>query len=270
VFQHLKELAENSLLAPAPPAAGFTFVHPLLQEAVNSSVPYAQRRQWHRIVADYLAQKGAEAVHQRLEELAYHYNRSDAPHLGSRYNRWAGDKARARQAWDEAQGYYQSAIDVTSRAFEMGGERSLAYESLGDVYALDERYVNAAAAYEGAQVETLHPARIEGKLGLVLPNLDGVDEAIQRMTKAWDELELESPLRPWLAAALGWLNLRAKPTDMASVVGAGYDSVSWWQRGLRVAPGGTARTALREMMAGRVPADYNRLLHLALNESEEK
>jgi hypothetical protein len=56
---------------------------------------------------------------------------------------------------------------------------------------------------------------------------------------------------------------------MAGVVGAGYDSISWWQRGQRMARNDTVRTALREMMAGRVPADYNRLVHLALNESEE-
>jgi class 3 adenylate cyclase len=267
--QNLTELAGRSLLTPAPPAAEFAFVHPLLQEAVNSSVPYAQRRQWHRIVADYLAQKDEETVHQNLEALAYHYNRSDAPYLGVRYNRLAGDKARARQAWDEAQGYYQAAIDIIGLAPELGKERSLTYERLGDVHALTGRYVEAASAFEGAWVETTQPARIEGKLGLVLPNFGDVDDAIQHMTRAWDELEWEAPLRPWLSAALGWLNLRAKPKDMAGVVGAGYDSISWWQRGQRLARGDTVRTALREMMAGRVPADYNRLVHLALNESEE-
>jgi tetratricopeptide (TPR) repeat protein len=241
----------------------------LLQEAVNSSVPYAQRRQWHRIVADYLAHKDEEAVHQNLEALAYHYNRSDAPSLGARYNRLAGDKSRARQAWDEAQGYYQAAIDIIGLASELGRERSLTYERMGDVHALTGHYVESAAAYEGAWVETAQPARIEGKLGLILPNFGDVDDAIQHMTRAWDELEWEAPLRPWLSAALGWLNLRAKPKDMAGVVGAGYDSISWWQRGQRMARNDTVRTALREMMAGRVPADYNRLVHLALNESEE-
>ena len=270
LFGYLTELAEQSLLIPAPPAAEFTFVHPLLRESVNSSVPYAQRRQWHRAIADHLVLGDEETVHQRLEMLAYHYNRSDTPQLGVHYNRLAGNKARARLAWDEAQGYYQAAIDVIGLAPTLGEERSLAYESLGDVYALTGCYVEAASAYEGASVEATRSAHLKGKLGLILPNLDQVDQAIQQMSEAWDELEWDAPLRPWLAAALGWLVLRAKPKNMAALIGAGSAAVSWWQRGQRIARGDTVRTALREMMAGRVPADYDRLVHLALNESEEK
>jgi class 3 adenylate cyclase/tetratricopeptide (TPR) repeat protein len=274
--EHLKTLAERSLLAPAPPATEFTFVHPLLQEAVYSSVPYAQRRHWHRAIADYLAQKDVETVHQHLEALAYHYNRSDAPKLGVQYNRLAGDKARARQVWDEALGYYQATIDITGLDAELGQERSLAYECLGDVYALTERYVEAASAYEAAlaeAVETPHTARLEGKLGLVCPLLDSMDEATQRMERAWDELDDEdgdAPLRPWLAAALGWLALRARPKDMAAVAGAGAAAVRWWHRGQRTAKSNTAQVALKEMMAGRVLTDYSRLVHLALGDSGER
>jgi class 3 adenylate cyclase len=267
LVNHVTTLAERSLLAPAPPATEFTFVHPLLQEAVYSSVPYAQRRQWHRAIADHLAQGDEEIVHQHLEALAYHYNRSDAPRLGVRYNRLAGDKAHARQAWDEALGYYQATIDITGQDPALGEERSLAYESFGDVYALTGHYVEAASAYEAALVETSQTARLEGKLGLVCPILESIDEAVQRMEKAWDELDLEAPLRPWLAAALGWLALRARPKDRIAVVGAGAAAIAWWQRGQRIASGGTIRTALREMMAGRVPMDYSRLVQLALSEN---
>jgi hypothetical protein len=88
------------------------------------------------------------------------------------------------------------------------------------------------------------------------------------MEAGWDELDWEVPLRPWLAAALGWVALRARPQDMAAVVGAGAAAVAWWQRGQRSATSDTVRTALREMMAGRVPPHYGRLVHLALSDTE--
>ena len=270
LVDNLAMLAEQSLFSPAPPAPEYTFVHPLLQEAVYSSVPYAQRRQWHRAIADYLAQEDEETVHQYLEALAYHYNRSDAPSLGVRYNRLAGDKARARQVWDEALGYYQAAIDVTGEDAALSEERSLAYESLGDVYALTGHCAEAASAYQAALAETApvaeHRARLEGKLGLVCPLLDSVDQAIQLLEKAWDKMDVDAPLRPWLAAALGWVALRARPIDMATVAGAGAAAIAWWQRGQRMARRETVQMALKEMMAGRVPADYERLVQLALGD----
>jgi len=266
----LKELADRSLLTPAPPAPEFTFVHPLLQEAVYSSVPYAQRRRWHRTLADHLAQGDVETVYQRLEALAYHYNHSDAPALGVRYNRLAGDQARARQAWDEAVDYYETAIDVGAQAPAQSEEHALSHEHLGDVYALTGRYDDAAAAYEAALAATSHPAQLEGKLGLIYPLLDDTDAATSRMTKAWDELDLDAPLRPWLAAALGWLALRARPKDMTAIAGAGAAAIAWWQRGHRIARGGTTQLALKEMMAGRVPPNYDQLVCLALNDTEER
>jgi adenylate cyclase len=269
LVDHLKELADRSLLNPAPPAPEFTFVHPLLQEAVYSSVPYVQRRRWHHAIADYLAQGDAEMVHQHLEALAYHYKHSDDPIPGVHYNRSAGDKARARQAWEEALNYYQAAIDISAREPMLSEERSRGYERLGDVFALTGRYVEAASAYEGALVESSRTVRVEGKLGLICPLLDHMDEATQRMTRAWDELDLEDSLRPWLATALGWLALRARPKDMAAVAGAGAAAVSWWQRGQRTAKSETSRVALKEMMAGRVPPDYSKLVHLALNDDQE-
>jgi adenylate cyclase len=269
LVDHLKELADRSLLTPAPPASEFTFVHPMLQEAVYSSVPYAQRRRWHHAVAEYLAQGDAETVHQHLEALAYHYRHSDDPIPGVRYNCLAGDKARARQAWEEALNYYQAAIAITALKSELCEERSRGYERLGDVLALTGRYVEAASAYEGALVETSRAARIEGKLGLVCPLLDNLDEATQRMTRAWSELDFDTPLRSWLAAALGWLALRARSRDMAAVAGSGAAAVSWWQRGQRTAKSETAQVALKEMMAGRVPPDYSKLVVLALNDEQE-
>jgi tetratricopeptide (TPR) repeat protein len=276
LVNHLKELAERSLLTPEPPASEFTFVHPLLQEAVYSSVPYAQRRHWHRTLADHLAQGDVETVHQRLEALAYHYNHSDAPTLGVRYNRLAGDHARARQAWDEAVDYYETATDIGAQDPTQSAEQALSHECLGDVYALTRRYkeaaqaYKAAAAYETALAAASRSARLEGKLGLICPLLDDTEAAIAHMTRAWDELDLDAPLRPWLAAALGWLALRARPKDMTAIAGAGAAAIAWWQRGQRIARGETIQLALKEMMAGRVPPDYDRLICLALNDTEEQ
>ena len=55
---------------------------------------------------------------------------------------------------------------------------------------------------------------------------------------------------------------------MAAGAGAGAAAISWWQRGQRVAQGDTIQMAIKEMMAGRVLSDYDRLIELALNDSE--
>jgi hypothetical protein len=216
-----------------------------------------------------------EVVHQQLAALAYHYNRSDMPKLGVPYNRLAGDQARARQAWGEALDFYQAAIDIIGEDASLNDACILAIERRGDVFALTEQYIEAAAAYEaalaheGLQEETEQSARLEGKLGLICPLLERVDEANRRLIQAWDELDADLPLRPWLGAALGWIALRAQPKDMAAVAAAGADAVAWWQRAQRTAHSETAQMALKEMMAGRVPPNYARLVQLALDDSEE-
>lgn len=271
----LAELSDRLLLSPAPPAPEFAFVHPLLQEAVYSSIPYAQRRRWHRIIADYLAQADVGVTHQHFEALAYHYKNSDTPALSARYSRLAGDRARARQAWEEALDYFQASIDVIDGSPSLSEEGFLALEGRGDVFALTERYAEAASMYQDAlayrtgQVEASDQGHIEGKLGLIYPLIEKVDEAIGHLSLAWDTLDRSAPLRAWVAAALGWIALRARPRDMTAIAGAGSEAVVWWQRGQRIAQSETAQMALKEMMAGRVPPQYGRLVQLALDDREE-
>ena len=271
----LQELSDRLLLSPTPPAPEFAFVHPLLQGAVYSSIPYAQRRRWHRIIADYLAQSHAGVIHQHFEALAYHSKNSDTPALSARYSRLAGDRARARQAWEEALDYFQTSIDVTEGSLSLSDEGFLAFEGCGDVFALTERYAEAASAYQDAldfwtvQGETSNQGHIEGKLGLIHPLIEKVDEAIGHLSLAWDTLGHSAPLRAWVAAALGWIALRAWPRDATAIAGAGSEAVVWWQRGQRIAQSETAQMALKEMMAGRVPPHYGRLVQLALDDREE-
>jgi class 3 adenylate cyclase/tetratricopeptide (TPR) repeat protein len=270
LLELVTELADQSLLTPRPPASEFALVHPLLKEAVYSSVPYVQRRKWHRSIADYLAQGDVEAKHQRCEALAYHYRNSDAPRLGVCYIRLAGDKARAREAWDEAVEYYRAAIEVIAEDPTLREERASNYERLGDVYALTGLYEPATAAYEAAQGLVSSAGRLDGKLGLILPLLGGADNGIQRLIRAWAEMNADCTLRPWVAAALGWLALRGQPRDVAAVAGSGAAAVAWWQRGQRIASTETVRVALKEMMAGRVPNEYSQLVRLALDDTAEE
>jgi len=274
LVDRLQELSARLLLSPAPPASEYTFVHPLLQEAVYSSIPYAQRRRWHRIIADFLAQE-VKVMHQHFEALAYHYKNSDTPALSVRYSRLAGDHARARQAWEEALDYFQASIDIMDGSPSSNDERFLALEGRGDVFALTERYAEAASAYQDALAcravgaEASDTGHLEGKLGLIYPLLDKVDEAISHLALAWDTLDRSAPLRAWVAAALGWIVLRARPRDMTAIAGAGSEAVAWWRQGQRVALSATAQMALKEMMAGRVPPNYERLVQLALEDREE-
>jgi hypothetical protein len=57
---------------------------------------------------------------------------------------------------------------------------------------------------------------------------------------------------------------------MATIAQSGAAAAAWWQRGQRIARSETSQTALKEMMAGRVPSDYSQLVRLALNDHEEQ
>ncbi len=130
LMSHITVLARHGLLTPPPPAFEYTFAHPLLREALYSSLSYTQRRAWHRAIAEYLAEDTAETTQSYLETLAYHYARSDKPALGAHYSRLAGERAGEQQAWDAALAYYRQALAIEGTDAALKDEQRRAAEAL--------------------------------------------------------------------------------------------------------------------------------------------
>ncbi|HNT74416.1 MAG TPA: adenylate/guanylate cyclase domain-containing protein [Anaerolineae bacterium] len=130
LMSHITVLTRHGLLTPPPPSFEYTFTHPLLREALYSSLAYTQRRAWHRAIGDCLAGNAPETSQPHLEMLAYHYAHSDKPALGARYNRLAGDRACEQQTWDAARAYYRQALAIEGADSALQDEQRRAAEAL--------------------------------------------------------------------------------------------------------------------------------------------
>ncbi|MBN1487057.1 MAG: AAA family ATPase [Anaerolineae bacterium] len=261
LLKHIEVLAEQSFIRPRPPALEYAFTHPLLREAIYASIPYAQRRAWHRAIADVIAKDTEENIYQNLETLAHHYTLSEAAIPAIRYNRLAGNKARKHQAWKEATGYYQRALQITGSDPNIPVERSRTYEAWGDLLALSGDYPKAFDTYQAAIALQPGFARWTVKQKLLLPLLD---KAYQDSAELWElrtTIDTEEELYPWLIAACGWLAYQSQDLEHAR---------TYWEMGFKQATTTTAQTALNALLKGDIPPHYEILLKLILESTAEK
>ena len=203
----LEQSARRSLIAPPPPEETHAFSSQSLHDAIYSTLSHALRRTWHGWVGERLAQADEPTRYERLEQIAYHYSRSDDAASAARFTRLAGDKARARQAYEAALSFYTQTLSVAGGG-EIAAERRLAHEFSGDVHALRGEGEPSVAAYRAALQETppedvASKRRLKARLAMLAP-LEGVVEPAL-LEEARRTLPAADPVRPWLATALVWL-----------------------------------------------------------------
>lgn len=176
----------------------YQFSHPLMQEAIYATLSFEQRQNWHKKIADWLAQHKANQE-QHLEDIAYHYLRSSDASQAAKFGLLAGDRAREREAYTGAFEYYQQ---VYALAEVPRKQRQQAAEKQGDVLALQGNYSAAIEAYTQAV------------------NLDNLVAAQKRAIIAADEtalaeLSFNDRLKPWANGSRAWLLAQADQRDDA-------------------------------------------------------
>lgn len=176
----LDQAARRGLISPPPPAQSYSFSSQALHEAIYATLSHARRRVWHERVGHYLARSAGEyeepSRYERLEQIAYHYSRSGASQKAARFNRLAGDKARARRADETALALYAQ-VEEAARGLEdeeeVAAELWRAQEGTGDIRALRGESEAARSAYRAAlQNGSLQPQdarRLRAKLALLAP-----------------------------------------------------------------------------------------------------
>jgi hypothetical protein len=92
------------------PEVEYSFRHVLVQDAIYEALPVRRRAPLHGQVAEALETLYAGNLGPHLEQLAYHYDRSDAAEKAIEYLVRAGDKAQQAYLNAEAIGYYQRAL----------------------------------------------------------------------------------------------------------------------------------------------------------------
>jgi class 3 adenylate cyclase/tetratricopeptide (TPR) repeat protein len=172
----LTKLTEVELLYVhgTPPDAIYTFKHALIQEAAYEALLKSRRRELHRRVAQTLLEQFPATAEARPEVLARHW--TDAGEAAPAIEAWrkAGNAARGRSAFKEAEQSYQQALTLI--------------RSMPESAARDDLELKVASAFAGAlQVTMGHsaPATVEasgriralaeksGKLDQLVPQLNG-------------------------------------------------------------------------------------------------
>ena len=143
------------------PEPVYSFRHVLVQEAIYRTLPSRRLAALHGKVAGALESLYAEGLDEVVDQLAHHYDRSDATEKAIEYLLRAGDRAARAYMTDEAVAHYERALQ---RIDELDGDgpggeehmRAWRFHALGELgktlmrssrYDDAERYLRQAIAY---------------------------------------------------------------------------------------------------------------------------
>ena len=134
-------------LERSDPMPEYAFDHGLLQQTIYESVPFANRREQHRRVGEYLEERYADALDAYLELLSFHYSNSTDKSRAFMYATRAAEKCASMFANREAIEHYRRALSA-AEALPQQDTTQLCkvYAGLGDVYVHTGRYEEAIAA----------------------------------------------------------------------------------------------------------------------------
>ena len=136
------------------PELEYLFKHVVTQEAAYESLSYAIRTTLHGALGSYIEQTFPNELDRYLDELAFHYGRSQNVEKQRTYFLRAGAAAQAAYANDAAIIYYQRLYPLVA-----AGEQLEVMLRLGDVYKLVGRWGEADQIYR--QVLALAEERAE-------------------------------------------------------------------------------------------------------------
>lgn len=110
--QELARLVDAELLSQQglPPQATYLFKHALIQEAAYQSLPRRTRQQYHRHIAQVLAERFPETVATQPELLAHHYTAANLTTQAIPYWQQAGQHAFERSATTKAIGHLTTGL----------------------------------------------------------------------------------------------------------------------------------------------------------------
>ena len=167
----LKELAGLGFTREGeqePPS--YSFAHALTREVAYETLPYAQRRQLHRRVAQHIEQQDAESLEAVCELLLHHYDMASETAKVVRYAAMSGERAAAVFATREAMDYFQRSLSALAQLKGSQSDRSMLLERCGDCQETTAQYVEAARSFVDAlnnwRAAPRRPRLVTGSRGL--------------------------------------------------------------------------------------------------------
>jgi tetratricopeptide (TPR) repeat protein len=201
-------------------ATRFRFAHALVRATLYESLTAARQVTLHRRAAEAIETIHEGSLDDHVTALAYHWAKASAPVTDTTkavdYARWAGDRALAQLAHDEAAAYYRSALDLLDAAGRPGDDpRRLellvsmgeAQGRAGDPGFRDTLLEAARLARDRGDADALARAALANRRGgLSIAGPVGVVDAeqVEALEAALSTLPTgDSPNRARLLAALG-------------------------------------------------------------------
>lgn len=106
------EQLDMTLLETPEPDLAYLFKHAITQEVAYNLMLFAQRRNLHRMVAEWYERTYTEDLSPHYSLLAYHWDKAEVPVKAIEYQAEAGEQAHRT-------GAYREAVDFFSRAEEL-------------------------------------------------------------------------------------------------------------------------------------------------------
>ena len=147
----------------------WAFRHALYRDAAYEGLPFRQRQNLHRAVAESLEQRTAQAAG-AASLLSLHYSLAQIHDKAWHYSVAAGRDAAANLANIEAAAAYQRALNSAKRAGANPEQRRDVTEALGDVMFVLARFEDCREAYSRARKLNSDPIReiaLYRKIGLI-------------------------------------------------------------------------------------------------------
>lgn len=116
--EHLSNLErlDITLLESAEPDLAYLFKHIITQEVAYNLITFAQRRELHRVVAEWYEREYAADLTPFYDLLAYHWGRAEHAERAIDYLERAGEQALHSNANQEAARFFSGALELAQSA----------------------------------------------------------------------------------------------------------------------------------------------------------
>jgi class 3 adenylate cyclase/tetratricopeptide (TPR) repeat protein len=113
----LAQEAEIVSLETPVPEASYLFRHAIIQQVAYELLPFQQREQLHRAIAQWYEESCDDSLNQRYSFLAHHWRYGGEPAKAVNYLEKAGEEALRSGGYSEAAGFFSDALnlDVAAR-----------------------------------------------------------------------------------------------------------------------------------------------------------
>jgi pimeloyl-ACP methyl ester carboxylesterase/sugar-specific transcriptional regulator TrmB len=114
----------------------YRFDHAKIREVIYKEMSPELRKEYHLLIAKVIEKESEDQLDKVVDQLAYHYYKSEQNQKAVPYLLEAGERSRREWAIFEAIRYYSQALELMENNEKWSDKRTVTLESLGSLYAL--------------------------------------------------------------------------------------------------------------------------------------